>query len=117
MSMQDIGGQCLAEHLPRHRCLPGFRSIDERAVVLCPTMFVDSIENGAVVLQHYYNPKHEESIAAQEVLWVGAQRANDGLVQGLRDARIRDVRVVGDAYMPRRLSQAIAEGYRAGVGI
>ena len=91
------------------------RALDELGVVLRPTMFVDRIEKGAVILRHYYNSHREERIGhAAEVVWIGPQRANDRLVQELRDAGIADVRLVGDAYTPRRLANAIAEGHRAG---
>jgi hypothetical protein len=67
------------------------------------------------VLRHYYNPKREVTIAnVGAVVWLGVQRANGGLAAELRALGIDEVKVVGDAYMPRRLAQAIAEGHRAG---
>jgi len=75
---------------------------------------VDSAEKGAVVIRHYYN--HEREIRVPDtaaVLWVGAQRVNDALAHELRQRGLKDVRLVGDASMPRRLKNAIAEGHRA----
>ena len=90
------------------------RVLDELNVVLRPTMYVDRIENGDIVLRHYYNSRHEERLKdVGEVVWVGAQRANDGLAYELREAGLTDVHLIGDAYMPRRLANAIAEGHRA----
>ena len=90
------------------------RLMSEHDVVTKPAMFVDRAENGHVVLRHYYDRRHEERVSAREVLWIGAQRARDGLTAELRQAGIADVRTIGDAFAPRRLSYAIAEGQRAG---
>jgi hypothetical protein len=47
------------------------------------------------------------------VIWIGLQRANDGLAQVLRDQSQATVAVIGDAYAPRRLPQAIRDGHNA----
>src|SRR6185295_5899395 len=87
------------------------RVIDEFGVVLRPTMFVSRAESGAVVLQHYYNATREERIEdVAEVLWIGAQRTSDVLARELVCNGISDVKIIGDAYAPRRLANAIAEG-------
>jgi 2,4-dienoyl-CoA reductase-like NADH-dependent reductase (Old Yellow Enzyme family) len=103
--------------LPQTTRISTLRVLDELGVSLRPTMAVDRVERGAVVLQHYYNPKHEERIEAAEVVWIGMQQVDDTLAEGLRAAGVADVRVIGDAYMARRLTQAIAEGYRAGLTV
>lgn len=91
------------------------RALDELGVIMRPTMHVDRIERGEVVLRHYYNTGREERLKdVGEVVWIGAQRANDGLAHELREAGQRDVHLIGDAYAPRRLVHAIAEGHRAG---
>jgi len=94
--------------------ISALRKWDELGVELRPHMEVERVEKGTVVLRHYMNPKREEIIAgAGAVVWVGAQRANDTLLAELKDAGLKDVRLVGDAYMPRRLANAIHEGHRA----
>ena len=127
-------GSCMTEQLARRGCkvvyvtrfneplreltsaarMSTLRVLDELGVMLRPTMYVDRIENGEVVLRHFYNARHEERIrGVGEVVWVGAQRANDGLASELREAGFTAVHLVGDAYMPRRLANAFAEGHRA----
>jgi hypothetical protein len=100
--------------LPQVSQICTLRVLSEHDVVTKPAMFVDRAENGHVVLRHYYDRRHEERVSAREVLWIGAQRARDGLTAELRQAGIADVRTIGDAFAPRRLSYAIAEGQRAG---
>ena len=65
------------------------------------------------MLRHYYNSRHEERLKdVGEIVWVGAQRANDGIAYELRDAGLAAVHIIGDAFAPRRLGNAIAEGHR-----
>ena len=101
--------------LPQVSQICTLRVLSEHGVVLKPAMNVDRAEDGAVVLRHYYDRKHEERVSgAREVLWIGAQRARDALPVELREAGLADIRTIGDAFAPRRLSYALAEGRRAG---
>ncbi len=101
--------------LPEVSRISTLRVLDEFGVECHPNMYVDGTEGGTVILRHYYNAKHEERLKdIAEIVWLGAQRANDALAQELRDAGVPDVHVIGDAYAPRRLGHAIAEGHRAG---
>ncbi|MBI2205052.1 MAG: FAD-dependent oxidoreductase [Candidatus Rokubacteria bacterium] len=90
------------------------RGLDERGVMLRPNAFVDRIENGDVVIRHYLSGREERVPKVAAVVWVGPQKANDELRAALEARGIGDVRVVGDAYMPRRLTDAIREGHLAG---
>lgn len=100
--------------LPEVTRISTIRALDERGVAFRSNMHVDRIESGAVVLRHYYNAKREERLdGVAELVWIGAQRANDALAQTLRDAGISSVSVIGDAHAPRRLANAIGEGHRA----
>ncbi|MBI2216741.1 MAG: FAD-dependent oxidoreductase [Candidatus Rokubacteria bacterium] len=90
------------------------RGLDEHRVVLRPNAFVDRIEGGGVVIRHYLSGREERVPKVAAVVWVGPQKANDELREALETRGISDVRVIGDAYMPRRLTDAIREGYLAG---
>ena len=94
--------------------ISALRTWDELGVNLRTHMHVDRVEGGAVVLRHYLNRKREERIAdAAAVVWTGAQRAQDRLANELRESGFANVKLVGDAYMPRRIANAISEGHRA----
>jgi hypothetical protein len=87
-------------------------------VRLLPNMFVDRCESGGVVLRHYYNTSREERIDAVDALvWIGRQTANDGVAAELELAGVSRVHVVGDALAPRRLHNAIQEGYQAAASL
>lgn len=135
--MDDDGyywASCMTEQLARRGCrvvyvtrfheplrelaevsrISTLRVLDELGVELRPHMYVDRVERGEVVLRHYYNSRREERLkGVGEVVWIGAQRANDGLAHELREAGLTAVHLIGDAYAPRRLANAIAEGHRA----
>ncbi len=100
--------------LPEVTRISTLRALDELGVKLLCNMQVDRVEGGTVVLRHYYNPRREERLAnIGEVVWVGAQRANDRLARELHEMGLAYVHLIGDAYAPRRLGNAIAEGHRA----
>jgi 2,4-dienoyl-CoA reductase-like NADH-dependent reductase (Old Yellow Enzyme family) len=94
------------------------REVDKLGVRLLPNMFVDRCESGGVVLRHYYNTSREERIDAVDTLvWIGRQMANDGIAAELEVAGVSRVYVVGDALAPRRLHNAIQEGYQAAASL
>jgi 2,4-dienoyl-CoA reductase-like NADH-dependent reductase (Old Yellow Enzyme family) len=91
------------------------REMDRCGAQLKPNMFVSRASNGGVVLSHYLTGREEvvEDVAA--VVWVGRARANGDLGEellraGFEKARLR---IVGDAYAPRRLHQALVEAHSA----
>lgn len=91
------------------------REMDRMGVRLLPNTFAERVERGGVVLRHFYNTAREERIDGVDALvWIGRQKANgDDLAQALQDAGLKDIRIVGDAYAPRRLPNAIQEAYQA----
>jgi 2,4-dienoyl-CoA reductase-like NADH-dependent reductase (Old Yellow Enzyme family)/thioredoxin reductase len=98
--------------------ISAIRAMDERGVKFYSMWEVNRCDRGDVVLRHYYNRKHEERIVGvADVVWVGAQRTNDQLVEELKAAGIARVQAVGDALMPRRLANATSEGYKAALAV
>ncbi len=100
--------------LPPVSRIATLRALDQLGVQLRPNMFVDRTEGGGVVLKNHYSGREESIPAVSAVLWIGPQRANDALVEELRAFGIEAVQLIGDAFAPRRLSNAIQEGHRAG---
>ena len=101
--------------LPQVTRISTLRALDELGVVTRSNMYVDRTEKGEVVLRHYFNSRREERLKdVGGIVWVGAQRANDALAYELREAGLADVHLIGDAFAPRRLGNAIAEGHRVG---
>jgi len=103
--------------LPEIARISTIRQLDKLGVEFLCNMFVERCEDGGVILRHYYNTDREQRIdGVQYLAWIGAQRANDGIAAELRDKGV-DVHLIGDAFAPRRLPNAIHEGYRAALSI
>jgi 2,4-dienoyl-CoA reductase-like NADH-dependent reductase (Old Yellow Enzyme family)/thioredoxin reductase len=102
------------KELPAVSRIATLRALDQQGVVLRPNTVVDRMDSGDVVLKHYYSGREERIPKVAAIIWVGPQRANDALAVALRARGIPDVHVVGDAFAPRRLTNAISEGHRAG---
>lgn len=89
------------------------RELDKLGATMRPNMYVNSIADGGVVLRHYQSGREEIVPDCAAVIWIGLQRANDGLAQVLRDQSQATLAIVGDAYAPRRHPQAIRDGHNA----
>jgi pyruvate/2-oxoglutarate dehydrogenase complex dihydrolipoamide dehydrogenase (E3) component len=103
--------------LPALSRITALRAFDACGVEFHPNTFVDRVESGEVVLKHYYSSREERVAAVVALISVGPQRTNDGLKDELTATGVRDVRLVGDAFAPRRLADAIREGHLAGRAI
>jgi len=95
--------------LPAVSRIPTLRSLDDQGVDLMPNMAVHRIENGCVVLRHYRSGRERVVPAAAAVIWVGMQRPNDALAVELRARGFRHYRLIGDAYAPRRIPNALLD--------
>jgi 2,4-dienoyl-CoA reductase (NADPH2) len=99
--------------LPAVSRIATLRALDQLGVELRPNMAVGRVEAGGVILTHYYSAREEYVPEVAALVWLGPQRANSELADELRGQGI-EVHLVGDAFAPRRLANAIQEGHRAG---
>ncbi len=102
------------KELPIVSRIVALRMLDEQGVIMRPNASVERVEDGDVVIRHYYSGREERIPKVAAVIWVGPQEVNTALTDELRARGIGEVHVVGDAYAPRRLTDAIREGHRAG---
>jgi len=93
------------------------RELDRLGVEIRTSMSVDRIENGSCILRHYQSGREAWLPGCAAVVWIGMQRANDQLAKQLRAQGGYEPRLIGDAYAPRRIVQAIREGHATGRGI
>jgi 2,4-dienoyl-CoA reductase-like NADH-dependent reductase (Old Yellow Enzyme family)/thioredoxin reductase len=100
--------------LPAVSRITALRALGQRGVRFRPHAYVDRVEQGAVVLRDYYSGSEERIADACAVIWVGPQTVNAALPEALRSAGVQDVEVIGDAFAPRRLANAISDGHLAG---
>jgi NADPH-dependent 2,4-dienoyl-CoA reductase/sulfur reductase-like enzyme len=96
--------------LPMVNRITMLKRLDERGVRLRPNCEVHEIRNRTVILRHHYSAREEILADATAIVWIGRQRVNAELAQALAGWGKDRVRVIGDAYAPRRVVNAITEG-------
>ncbi len=97
--------------LPIVSRITALRALDAAGAKMHANMLVARAERGAVILRHYLTGREERVPDAAAVIWVGAQHANGGLAEELRAAGYLKAHIVGDAFSPRRLPQALLEAH------
>jgi hypothetical protein len=90
------------------------RELDRRGVQMRPAMQIDRVEDGNVILTHFFSGREESIGGAVAIVWIGRQSANDTMVRQLRESIPIDVHVIGDALAPRRMIVAVREGHDLG---
>jgi 2,4-dienoyl-CoA reductase-like NADH-dependent reductase (Old Yellow Enzyme family)/thioredoxin reductase len=96
--------------LPMVNRITTLKRLDELGVQLRPNMEVHQVRNGTVILRHHYSAREEVLADVQGVIWIGRQHVNSQLAAELAGLGKNHVHVIGDAYAPRRLANAIFEG-------
>ena len=98
--------------LPIVSRVAALRRLDEAGSAILPMHEVTRIRSGGVDARHYDSHRPVRLDDIDRVVWVGPQLPEDEVVAALTD-RLPDgqVKVIGDAYAPRRLHHAIREGF------
>ena len=109
----------VGRELPAVSRIAFLREIDKAGGAVHASTYLSHIEAGGVVLKHYLTGRADRIDDIAAVVWVGVARANDGLARALREVGFpRDrMHVVGDAFAPRRLANALTEAHRVGRNI
>ncbi len=91
------------------------RAFDKGGGIAKPNSYVARASNGSIVTRHYLTEREEtiEDVAA--VVWVGPAQATSALAEELRAVGFEkhQIHVVGDAFSPRRLANALVEAHAA----
>ena len=105
----------IARELPAVSRIAFLREVDKAGGTVRPNTDIDRIEAGVVVVKHYLTGRPERIDDVGALVWVGAARADDRLARDLDAAGFPRGRthVVGDAFSPRRLANALTEAHRA----
>ncbi len=109
----------VAREVPMVSRIALLRQIDTAGGLVKSSTFVSRTANGSVLLTHYLTGREETVDDVAAVVWVGAARPNHQLAQDLRDAGFdaRRIHLIGDAFAPRRLANALTEAHTIGRGI
>jgi hypothetical protein len=105
----------IGRELPMVSRIAFLREVDRGGGLLKPNTYVARASNGSVVLRNYLSGREETLRDVAAVVWVGAARARGDLAEALRAAGFggHQIDLVGDAFAPRRLANALAEAHAA----
>ncbi len=98
--------------LPIVSRIAALRELDEAGATILALHEPVAARAGGVDLRHYDSHRPVRLDDVRRIVWVGPQEPEDGLVAELAE-RLPDVelRVIGDAWAPRRIRTAIREGF------
>ena len=101
--------------LPMVSRIAALRELDGKGALLRTSTTVARAAKGSVVLAHYLTGREEVIADVAAVAWIGPAVARGGLKEELIAAGFaaERIRVVGDAFAPRRLVHALGEAHRA----
>jgi NADPH-dependent 2,4-dienoyl-CoA reductase/sulfur reductase-like enzyme len=90
-----------------------FRRLDAAGIEIVPLRSPVRMEGTTLITRHGFSGREWALPGIDAVVFAGPYRARDDLARELH-RRGRDVRLVGDAYAPRRALVAILDGHAAG---
>ena len=101
--------------LPMVSRIAALRALDQGGAVLHTSMTVAASRHGATVLRHYLTGREMTLPATAGIIWVGRSAAQgSALYETLREKGFETTTwIVGDAFAPRRLPNALVEAHSA----
>lgn len=103
----------VGREIPATSRVTTIRALDELGVRLMPTAWFARVEDRDVVIEHYYSSREWVIEDVDCLVHIGRNHVRDDVYQALQD-EVEDLYLVGDAYMPRRIANAVSEGHRVG---
>ncbi|MDX2155432.1 MAG: FAD-dependent oxidoreductase [Hyphomicrobiaceae bacterium] len=105
----------VAREVPMVSRIAFLRELDRKGGSIRPNSYVARASNGGVTLRHYLTEREELIDDVAAVVWVGPSQPNHALAEELRAAGLEgtQIRVVGDAFQPRRIANALVEAHSA----
>ncbi len=103
----------ICRELPMVSRINLLRQLDRHHGVAIPNSVVTRVADGQVAVAHYLTHREQQLDNIAAVVWAGAARARGELAEQLigNGASKDHVHVIGDAFSPRRLAQALGEAH------
>ena len=103
----------VGREIPATSRITTLRKLDSLGAILIPTAWPTAVHGHRVTLQHYLSKREWEIDGIDCIIDASNRVPRDMLVHELKGL-VDEVHCIGDAYMPRRISDAIREGHRVG---
>lgn len=97
--------------MPTVSRIAALRRLDRGGATVLALHQLVRVAGGGAVIAHYASGREVRIEGVDVVVGIGPQVSNDDCVEPLRRAGLADIRVIGDAYTPRRLRHAINEAH------
>ena len=97
--------------LPTVSRIAALRQLDGSGATVLALHQLMRVSSRTAVVQHYASDREMRIENVDIIISIGPQVPNDACVADLRRAGISDIRIVGDAFTPRRLRHAINEAH------
>ena len=103
----------LGRRMPFVSLIGALRRLDLAGVRVIPLMAPVRLEGTTLVLRHTFSGRETPISPVDTIVSAGPYVARDELARWAEREGL-EVRVIGDAYAPRRTLAAVVEGHRAG---
>ncbi|MBI2468624.1 MAG: FAD-dependent oxidoreductase [Candidatus Rokubacteria bacterium] len=103
----------VGREIPATSRVTTLRALDQLGVELIPNAWFSRVEGRSVVLAHHLTGREWSIEDVDCLIYVGGNRAQDDLHRALT-GRVSELYCIGDAYMPRRIADAVGDGHRVG---
>lgn len=105
-----------AREIPAVSKVTTLRALDELGVEIVPVTWFSRVEGRSVVLAHYLTGRERTIPDVDTIVHIGRADVQNGLHSSL-EGKVPQLYLVGDAYQPRRIHDAVMEGHRVGRAI
>lgn len=103
----------IAREIPLTARISTLKEFDQLGVELHPTTWLSHVDEGNALLIHTLSGREWSIGEVDCIVRVGSPKPSDALFATLK-GNVRDVHLIGDAYQPRRIANAIREGHQLG---
>jgi hypothetical protein len=106
----------VGREIPATSRISALADLDKRGVTLFPTTWVEGSGDGGITMRNVLSNREWTLEGVDRVVVTGDRVADDGLYQAL-SGKVGEIYRIGDAYMPRRIADAVKEGHDVGLRI
>jgi hypothetical protein len=106
----------VGREIPATSRISALADLDKRGVTFFPTTWLEGSGNGGVSMRNVLSNREWKLEGIDRVVVTGDRVADDGLYRDLTE-KVGEIYRIGDAYMPRRIADAVKEGHDVGLRI
>lgn len=99
-----------AREVPRANQMSMLGRLDELGVTVVPTTWFEGTDGRDVVIENLYSHRERRIADVDAIVHIGGKSVRDTLHHDLA-GRVQTLELIGDAFMPRRIMDAVREGH------